>query len=103
MWGGKVRIISTHNGDDNAFNSLLLDARAGRNDYSVHRITLDEACAEGLYRRICETVGERWSPDGGGAYNPAFDVTPAELIAGIVTETGVLRPPYGPAIAALTG
>ncbi len=47
--------------------------------------------------------GERWSPDGGGAYNPAFDVTPAELIAGIVTESGVLRPPYGPAIAALTG
>ncbi len=45
---------------------------------------------------------ERWSPAGGGAYNPAFDVTPAELIAGIVTETGVLRPPYGPAIAALT-
>lgn len=46
--------------------------------------------------------GERWSPDGGGVYNPAFDVTPAELIAGIVTESGVLRPPYGPAIAALT-
>ncbi len=46
--------------------------------------------------------GERWSPDGGDAWNPAFDVTPAELIAGIVTETGVLRPPYGPAIAALT-
>ena len=46
--------------------------------------------------------GERWSPAGGGAYNPAFDVTPAELIAGIVTETGVLRPPYGPAIAPLT-
>ncbi len=47
--------------------------------------------------------GERWSPDGGDAYNPAFDVTPAELIAGIVTEHGVLRPPYGPAIAGLTG
>ena len=46
--------------------------------------------------------GERWSPDGGDAWNPAFDVTPAELIAGIVTESGVLRPPYGPAIAALT-
>ena len=44
----------------------------------------------------------RWSPDGGGVYNPAFDVTPAELIAGIVCESGVLRPPYGPAIAALT-
>ncbi len=45
---------------------------------------------------------DRWSPDGGGVYNPAFDVTPAELIAGIVCESGVLRPPYGPAIAALT-
>lgn len=46
---------------------------------------------------------DRWSPDGGGVYNPAFDVTPAELIAGIVCESGVLRPPYGPAIAGLTG
>ncbi len=46
---------------------------------------------------------DRWSPGGGGVYNPAFDVTPAELIAGIVCESGVLRPPYGPAIAALTG
>ena len=27
-------------------------------------------------------------------FNPAFDVTPAALIAGIVTEYGVLRPPY---------
>lgn len=63
MWGGKVRIISTHNGDDNPFNELLADARAGRNDYSVHRVTLDEACAEGLYKRICETAGKQWSPE----------------------------------------
>jgi methylthioribose-1-phosphate isomerase len=28
------------------------------------------------------------------AWNPAFDVTPAELIAGIVTEMGILRPPF---------
>ena len=27
-------------------------------------------------------------------YNPAFDVTPAELISGIVTEKGVFRPPF---------
>jgi methylthioribose-1-phosphate isomerase len=27
-------------------------------------------------------------------YNPAFDVTPAELITAIVTERGVFRPPY---------
>ena len=31
--------------------------------------------------------------------NPSFDVTPAELITGIVTDEGVLRPPFGPALA----
>jgi methylthioribose-1-phosphate isomerase len=32
-------------------------------------------------------------------WNPAFDVTPAELVTGLITDAGVLRPPYGPAIA----
>jgi len=30
----------------------------------------------------------------GDAFNPAFDVTPAELVAAIFTEAGVLEPPY---------
>jgi methylthioribose-1-phosphate isomerase len=34
---------------------------------------------------------------------PAFDVTPADLVTAIVTERGVLRAPYGPAIGALAG
>ena len=34
-------------------------------------------------------------------YNPAFDVTPAALIAGFITEYGVIRPPYTHAIPAL--
>jgi len=34
-------------------------------------------------------------------YNPAFDVTPATLIAGIITEKGILRPPYIASIAGL--
>ena len=63
MWGGKVRVISTHNGVDSEFNGLLTDARAGRNDYAVHRVTLSEACEQGLYRRICEVNGEQWSTD----------------------------------------
>ena len=46
-------------------------------------------------------AGARWSPAGVDAYNPAFDVTPAELIAAIVTDRGVLGPPYGAAIAGL--
>jgi methylthioribose-1-phosphate isomerase len=33
-------------------------------------------------------------PEGFGVYNPAFDVTPAANISGIITEHGVRRPPY---------
>lgn len=36
--------------------------------------------------------GRQTAPDGIDVYNPAFDVTPAELIAGIVTENGVISP-----------
>ena len=35
----------------------------------------------------------------GEAFNPAFDVTPAELVTAIVTEAGVLHPPYSESIA----
>jgi phage FluMu gp28-like protein len=61
MWGGTVHIISTHNGDENPFNTLIQDARAGRNDYSIHRVTLDDAIADGLFKRICEITGREWS------------------------------------------
>src|SRR6185503_17301863 len=43
--------------------------------------------------------GHRIAPRGTDVRNPAFDVTPAELISGIVTEEGVLRAPYGAALA----
>lgn len=36
----------------------------------------------------------RWAPEGVGAANPAFDVTPAELVTAFITEHGVLRPPF---------
>ncbi len=36
--------------------------------------------------------GKQTAPDGIDVYNPAFDFTPAELIAGIVTENGVISP-----------
>lgn len=42
---------------------------------------------------IFEHGGTRLAPEGIGAFNPAFDVTPAELIAGIITERGVIAPP----------
>lgn len=64
MWGNKVRLISTHNGVDNPFCQYITDAREGRKDYSVHRITLDDAIADGLYKRICYVTGQTWTPEG---------------------------------------
>lgn len=64
MWGGQIRIISTHNGDDNAFNELINDVRAGKYDYSLHRVDLDEALHDGLYRKICTVTGQTWSIEG---------------------------------------
>ncbi|MDR1796938.1 MAG: S-methyl-5-thioribose-1-phosphate isomerase [Clostridiales Family XIII bacterium] len=59
-----------------------------------------------IEQRPGEEVTELWyekrmAPEGVGVFNPAFDVTPAGLISGIVTERGVLRPPYTESIAAL--
>lgn len=39
-------------------------------------------------------AGGPTAPDGVGVYNPAFDVTPAELVTAIITDRGVFRPPY---------
>ena len=61
MWGNKVRLISTHNGSDNDFNELIQESRAGKKDYSIHTITLADACADGLYKRICQVSSQTWS------------------------------------------
>jgi len=50
---------------------------------------------------VTHVAGVPVAPEGVEAFNPSFDVTPADLIAGIVTERGVARPPYVPSLAAL--
>jgi methylthioribose-1-phosphate isomerase len=47
---------------------------------------------------VTEVHGRRIAPPDARVYNPAFDVTPAHLIAAFVTERGVLRPPYAESI-----
>ena len=65
--------------------------------------TIDMATVTGadicIEQRKAEEVTEMWykermAPEGVKVYNPAFDVTDHELIAGIVTEYGVARAPY---------
>jgi methylthioribose-1-phosphate isomerase len=46
---------------------------------------------------------QQLAPDGVGVQNPAFDVTPNNLIAAIITDRGVARPPYVKSLQALMG
>ncbi len=50
---------------------------------------------------VTEIGGERITPEGTKALNPAFDVTPAELITAIITEAGIAYPPYAQSLAGL--
>ncbi|GAN97572.1 Mu-like prophage FluMu protein gp28 [Komagataeibacter europaeus NBRC 3261] len=76
IWGGKVVILSTHNGDTNPFNQLIHDVRAGKyidevtGENLVHlmRITFNEAEAEGLFHKICQRKGEVWTQDAEDAW-----------------------------------
>jgi len=65
IWGGKVLIISTHNGVDNPFNQLITDIRAGRLRYGLIRFDLDDALKDGLFERICLMNAHKhgeWTP-----------------------------------------
>ena len=71
--------------------------------------TVDRACAHGdaipIEERRADEVthiaGVRCAPAGISVFNPAFDVTPADLIAGIVTEEGVARAPFASDLEAM--
>src|SRR3990172_425167 len=57
IWGGEIEIISTHNwtidGEHSKFNQLIKSIEAGENDYSLHRVDIEDALRDGLYQRIC--------------------------------------------------
>jgi methylthioribose-1-phosphate isomerase len=55
-------------------------------------VPIEERAADEV--RGLDLFGRAVAPEGAGVANPAFDVTPARLVAAIVTEDGVHRPPY---------
>jgi methylthioribose-1-phosphate isomerase len=71
--------------------------------------TIDLDCPDGAHipiefrtdDEVGGFAGVRWAPGGLGAFNPAFDVTPASLIAAVITERGVARAPYTTSLVAL--
>lgn len=52
---------------------------------------------------ITHIAGKQIAPDNTKVFNPAFDVTPAHLIAAIITEKGIIYPKYNENIVALLG
>ncbi|KAA6405748.1 hypothetical protein [Candidatus Tokpelaia sp.] len=68
IWGGKIRVISTHNGVLNPFNELILEARAGKVPFKIHRYPFELAVKNGLFRRVCQIKGEQWTAEGEQAW-----------------------------------
>jgi methylthioribose-1-phosphate isomerase len=54
-------------------------------------------------REVSEGLGRRTTPEDVAIYNPAFDVTPAALVTALITERGVVRPPFGEGLRATCG
>ena len=54
-------------------------------------------------KEVTHGFGKQTAPNGVKVYNPAFDVTPAELIAGIITEKGIIRPVNTENVLAMVG
>jgi methylthioribose-1-phosphate isomerase len=65
-------------------STIDLDAADGTH------IPIEERCAS----EVTRIAGSQLAPQGARVWNPAFDITPHEYIAGIITERGICRPPF---------
>ncbi len=72
-------------------STIDFNIRAGK------EIPIEERSAE----EVTAGFGRRTAPEGSRVYSPAFDVTPHELIAAIITEAGVIQPPFGQNLQAI--
>ena len=70
------------------------DFESAPNDVVIEDRSVDEVVKIGR---------KRIAPKGIRVFNPAFDMTPPELITGIITEKGILKPPFKKSIKALIG
>ncbi len=97
------------NGDvANKIGTYMLALAASANQVPVYCVvptsTIDFSLADGLSipieERGAEEVldiqfnGKKMTPEGSTARNPAFDVTPSKLLTGIITEKGIISPPF---------
>jgi len=107
MARGKVDVVLVgadriaRNGDvANKLGSYPLALAAKRHGVPFYVVapssSFDPVCASGDAIPIEERgASELAVPEGSAVYNPAFDLTPAELITAYVTERGIVHPPFG--------
>jgi methylthioribose-1-phosphate isomerase len=122
MYGGEVDAVVTGadriaaNGDTaNKIGTYSLAVLAGRHGipfyiaapFSTLDLGIPDGSAIPIEERdpveVTEIGGVTITPQGAGARNFAFDITPAGLISAIITEEGVVRPPYNTALRGLKG
>lgn len=108
IWGGKVRVISTHNGVLNPFNELIREAKArkaeGKKTWSLHFIPFSKSVENGLFKRVCLIRGreytkeaeEEWEAEIRAAYGSRtakmrqeLDAIPAESEGAALTRTQI--------------
>jgi predicted phage terminase large subunit-like protein len=87
IWGGNIRLLSTHNGIENPFNKYLINNKGNPNLY-IQKTTFRDAIAQGLYHRICQINSQEYSReledqyvkqtyiDYAGSANEELDVIP---------------------------
>ncbi|AYO54928.1 hypothetical protein [Acinetobacter wuhouensis] len=66
IWGGRISVISSHNGKNNPFNQFVKDIESGvfGEDAKVHTVTFDDAVENGLYERVCFMQGKEATLEG---------------------------------------
>ncbi|WP_461522893.1 hypothetical protein [Rhizobium leguminosarum] len=84
IWGGKVRIISSHNGISSPFNELIKEAEAGKNGFKIHTYSFGDAVENGLYKRVCLIKGSEWSQEKQDAWE-------AEIRSAYGTRTAKMK------------
>ncbi|GAP61710.1 methylthioribose-1-phosphate isomerase [Ardenticatena maritima] len=114
MWSGQVDLVTVGadriaaNGDvANKIGTYKLAVVAKENNIPFYVVaptsTIDLQTPTGRDipieerdpREVTHVLGQcNIAPEGVNAYNPAFDITPHELVTAIITEYGVVRPPY---------
>ncbi|MCW0135702.1 hypothetical protein OIU92_00035 [Escherichia coli] len=95
-WGGKVRLISTHDGVDNPFNQLIQEKPRGhkRLPWFTPSRWMMPAMTGWLYRRICQVRGVVWSPEAEAEWKEGLlrnTATREDALEGLLLRPGKRR------------